>query len=128
RERLARHGSNRLREAPRTSVWRRFLAQFTNPLVLLLVVAAGISALLWLIERDTALPYEATAIFAIVLLNAGIGYVQQARDEEAVAALRGMWAAQARVVRDGRPQSIPAAELVPGDIVNVEEGDTIPAD
>ena len=128
RERLARHGSNRLREAPRTSVWRRFLAQFTNPLVLLLVVAAGISALLWLIERDTALPYEATAIFAIVLLNAGIGYVQQARAEEAVAALREMSAAQARVVRDGRPQSIPAAELVPGDIVNVEEGDTIPAD
>ena len=70
-------------------------------LVILLLVAALISAGLWLFERDGALPYEAMAIFAIVLLNAVMGYVQQARAEQAVAALRQMSAAHASVVRDG---------------------------
>src|SRR5690606_7189830 len=70
----------------------------------------------------------ALAIFAIVLLNAIIGYVQQARAEEAVAALRQMTAARATVVRDGERQDVPAAELVPGDVIPIEEGDTIPAD
>ena len=63
-----------------------------------------------------------------MLLNAIMGYVQEARAEQAVAALRQMSAAQAKVIRDGERQSIPAAELVPGDIILVEEGDTIPAD
>jgi Ca2+-transporting ATPase len=83
---------------------------------------------LWLIERDSALPYEAIAIFAIVVLNAALGYVQQTRAERAVAALRGLSAAQAHVVRDGELRTVPAAELVPGDIILVEEGDRIPAD
>src|SRR5690606_17349393 len=74
------------------------------------------------------LPYEAIAIFAVVLLNAILGYVQQARAERAVAALKQMSAARANVVRDGERRSVPAAELVPGDIILIEEGDTIPAD
>ena len=61
--------------------WRKFLAQFTDVLVILLLVAAAISAALWLYERDSALPYEAIAIFAIVLLNAVMGYIQQSRAE-----------------------------------------------
>ena len=68
------------------------------------------------------------AIFAIVLLNALMGYVQQSRAEQAVAALRQMSAAHANVIRDGARQSIPATELVPGDVILVEEGDTVPAD
>jgi Ca2+-transporting ATPase len=83
---------------------------------------------LWLVERESALPYEAIAIVAVVLLNAALGYLQEARAEEAVAALRQMSAAHAHVVRDGRRQDVPAAEVVPGDIVVVEEGDTVPAD
>ena len=83
---------------------------------------------MWLYERDSALPYEAIAIFAVVLLNAIMGYVQQARAEEAMAALRQMTAAQASVVRDGKRQNIPATEIVPGDIIVIEEGNTIPAD
>ena len=79
-------------------------------------------------EGASGLPYESLAILAIVLLNAVIGYVQQARAEEAVAALRGMTAAQATVLRDGERRSVPAVELVPGDIILIEEGDTIPAD
>ncbi len=97
-------------------------------LVILLLIATAVSASLWLLERDAALPYEAIAIFAIVLLNAVMGYVQQARAEHAVAALREMSAAKANVVRVGARQSIPAAEVVPGDIIVVEEGDTVPAD
>ena len=97
-------------------------------LVILLLAAALVSAGLWMLERDRALPYEALAILAVVLLNALMGYVQQSRAEQAVAALRRMSAAHASVVRDGARQSIPAAEVVPGDVIVVEEGDTIPAD
>ena len=96
--------------------------------MILLLVATAISAALWLYERDSALPYEAIAISGVVLLNAVMGYVQASRAESAVAALRQMSAARARVVRDGEPRAVPAADLVPGDIILVEEGDTIPAD
>ena len=82
-------------------------------LVILLLVAGSISAGLWLYERDSALPYEAIAIFAIVLLNALMGYIQEARAEQAVAALRQMSAAHANVIRDGERQSIPATSSCP---------------
>src|SRR5690606_17423633 len=128
RARLARFGPNRLTDTRRIPAWRRFLDQFTDVLVILLLVAAAISAALWLVERDSALPYEAIAIFAIVLINALMGYVQQARAEHSLAALRRMSAATANVVRGGERRTIPATELVPGDILLIEEGDTIPAD
>jgi Ca2+-transporting ATPase len=126
--RLARHGPNELSAVKPVPAWRKFLAQFHDVLVLLLLVATAISAALWLIERDSALPYEAMAIFAIVLLNAVMGYIQAARAETAVAALRRMAAAQATVLRAGERRSVPAAEIVPGDILLLEEGDTVPAD
>lgn len=126
--RLRQYGQNELAEQPRLPVWRGFLRQFNDILVLLLLVAAAISGGLWLWEQETALPYEALTIFAIVLLNALMGYWQQFRAERAVAALRQISAARARVVRDGAVQMIAAARLVPGDIVEVEEGDIAPAD
>src|SRR4029079_4748172 len=79
-------------------------------------------------ERDSPLPYEAIAILVVVLLNATMGYFQEARAEAAVDALRAMSAAQALVIRDGERQVVAAAGIVPGDIVVVAEGDTIPAD
>ena len=79
--------------------WRKFLGQFRDVLVVPLLIATAISAGLWLVERDSALPYEAIAIFAVVLLNAVMGYVQQSRAEQAVAALRQMSAAYATVNR-----------------------------
>jgi hypothetical protein len=100
-ERLSRFGKNELPAAKPVPAWRHFLAQFTDPLVLLLLVATAISAGLWLFERETSLPYEALAILSVVLLNAVMGYVQESRAEQAVAALRQMSAAQAHVIRDG---------------------------
>ena len=126
--RLARHGPNELSAEKPVPAWRKFLAQFHDVLVLLLLVATAISAALWLIERDSALPYEALAILAVVLLNAVMGYVQASRAESAVAALLRMAAAHATVLRDGERRSVPAAEIVPGDILLLEEGDTVPAD
>jgi len=126
--RLSRYGRNELAAEKATPAWRRFLEQFQDVLVILLLVATAISASLWLIERETALPYEAIAILAVLLLNAIMGYVQQSHAQQAVAALQRMSAAKASVVRDGAQQSIPAAELVPGDVILVEEGNTVPAD
>jgi Ca2+-transporting ATPase len=126
--RLERWGRNELEAEQPVPVWRRFLAQFQDVLVILLLVATAISAGLWAYERDTALPYEALAILAVVLLNAAMGYVQEARAEAAVAALRSMSAAEATVIRGGARRRVPAAELVPGDVILIEEGDTIPAD
>ena len=128
RARLERHGKNELTTERPVPAWRKFLAQFQDVLVLLLLVATVISLGLWLYERESALPYEAIAIFTVVLLNAILGYIQESRAESAIAALRQMSAAHAHVIRDATRQSIPATEVVPGDIILIEEGDTIAAD
>jgi len=128
RARLEKYGRNELTAEKPVPAWKKFLAQFQDVLVILLLVATLISAALWLYERESALPYEAIAIFAVVLLNAIIGFIQESRAEEAVAALGKMSAAHANVIRDGARQSVTAAEVVPGDIILIEEGDTIPAD
>ncbi|MET0649094.1 MAG: cation-transporting P-type ATPase, partial [Pyrinomonadaceae bacterium] len=116
RARLERYGRNELTAEKPVPAWKKFLAQFQDVLVILLLVATAISAGLWLFERESALPYEAIAIFAVVLLNAVMGYIQESRAEETVAALRQMSAAHAHVVRDGERQSITATEVVPGDL------------
>ena len=128
RARLARDGPNELASEPLVPAWRKFLAQFQDILVILLIVAAAVSAAVWFYERDSSLPYEALAIFAIVLLNATIGFIQEERAEAAVAALRALSAEDASVIRGGERKRVPAAELVVGDTLLVEEGDTIPAD
>ena len=101
RTRLAQSGPNVLAAEKPVAAWRRFLSQFQDVLVILLLIATAISAALWVVERDAALPYEAIAIFAVVLLNATMGYVQESRAEAAVAALRAMSAADASVIRGG---------------------------
>jgi Ca2+-transporting ATPase len=126
--RLRQYGPNELETEKPEPAWRRFLAQFQDVLIILLLVATAISVGLWVYERDTAMPYEGLTIFAIVLLNGILGHVQETRAEQAVAALRAMSANEATVLRDGERQSMPVAELVPGDVVLIEEGDTIPAD
>jgi Ca2+-transporting ATPase len=126
--RRAEVGRNELASTPPVPAWRRFAAQFKDVLVLLLLVATAVSVATWWYEHSESLPYEAIAIFAIVLLNATMGFIQEARAEAAVAALRAMSADMATVIRDGRRDRIAATELVPGDVLLIEEGDTIPAD
>lgn len=128
RARLTRLGPNEV--APERSIpaWRRLLDQFRDILVVLLLVATAVSVVLWTYERDTALPYESMAIFAVVLLNAVMGFVQESRAAAALAALRAMSANDAEVIRDGERRSVPASELVPGDLVIIEQGNTVPAD
>ena len=126
--RLQRDGPNELTAEKPVPRWRKFFGQFRDVLVILLLIAAAISFALWLMERESALPYEAITILAVVLLNALMGFIQESRAESAVAALRKMSADQATVLRDGQHRQIPATELVRGDILLIEEGDTIPAD
>ena len=128
RARLTQYGRNELTADKPVPAWKKFLAQFQDALVILLLVATAISAGLWFYERESALPSEAIAIFAVVLLNAAMGYIQESRAESAVAALRQLAATHAHVIRDGERREVPATQVVPGDIILIEEGNTISAD
>jgi Ca2+-transporting ATPase len=119
--RLAQYGQNQLQEAPRPGFWHMLWEQLNNFVVILLIVASIVSALL----GDYV---EAAAIMAIVILNAVLGIIQEQRAEEALAALKKLAAPDAQVLRDGRRQTIPARDLVPGDVVFLEAGNYIPAD
>jgi len=121
KKRLEHYGPNQLQEAPRPTFLQTLWEQLNNFVVILLIVASVISALL----GDYV---EAAAIMAIVVLNAVLGIVQERRAEEALAALKKLAAPDAQVMRDGRRQSIPAYELVPGDLVFLEAGNFVPAD
>ncbi len=126
--RLHLHGPNEL-PAPRpVPEWVKFLRQFADPLIILLLFATVISLTAWLIEGAHGVPYETLTIVAIVIFNSVLGYLQERHAEEAVEALKAMAAPTARVLRDGEPCQIPAREVVPGDILLIEEGDTLPAD
>ncbi len=128
RTRLERYGRNELPTVAPAPAWLRFLNQFRDPLTILLLIATLVSFSAWLIEGDEPIPFEALTILAIVLLNGVLGFVQEQRAEEAVAALAAMTAPFARVRRDGQTQQLLTAELVPGDLLLLEEGDTLPAD
>ena len=106
--RLQEVGPNELETEAVVSAWQRFVAQFRDALVILLVVAAVISAIVWVMERESFLPYEAIVIVAVVLLNALMGFIQEGRAEQALAALRATAVPWATVIRDGQQQRIPA--------------------
>jgi Ca2+-transporting ATPase len=131
-KRREQFGANELREAPGRSFWRMLLDQFNQFLVIILIVAAIISALIGWTQfnrtGDTTEFIDAIAIMAIVILNAVLGVVQEGRAEEALAALKKMAAPNARVLRDGYTQTVPSRDLVPGDVVILETGNYVPAD
>ncbi len=126
--RLERHGRNELEAAPAVPAWRRMARQLADPLVYLLVAAVVVSVVAWAVEGAGGIPVDAIVIGAIVVLNAILGFVQEARAEEAVAALKRMAAATAGVRRDGRDRQIPATEVVPGDVLLLAAGDAVTAD
>lgn len=119
--RLEQYGPNQLTEAPPITFWQMLWAQFNNFVVIMLVVASVISAFL----GDYI---EAAAIMAIVVLNTALGVIQERRAEQALAALKKLAAPEAHVLRDGSRKTIPATQLVPGDVVFLEAGNFIPAD
>ena len=121
-------GPNELRPQPPVPWWRRVLEQFQDPLVILLLVAIAISVVAWLVEGAQGAPVDAIVIAAIVIANAALGVAQQAKAEDAVAALSVMTAANSTVLRDGLLADIPSAGLVPGDILVLAEGDAVGAD
>jgi Ca2+-transporting ATPase len=121
RQRLEVCGPNEIKEAPRPGLIKLILEQFNNFIVIVLIVASLISAII----GDYV---EALAILAIVLLNAILGVVQEMRAEEELAALRRLAAPEAHVIRDGHRSTLPARELVPGDIILLESGNYVPAD
>ena len=128
RARLERDGPNKLRSAPEVPRWRRLLSQFKDPLVVLLLAAVVVSLAVWLIEGSNGIPFETLAIISILLLNAVLGYVQEERAEQAVAALKRMTTTTVAVVRGESARRVPSDELVRGDVMLLEEGDAISAD
>ena len=119
--RIVQYGLNEIRERPPRPLWRMFLDQFTDFMILVLIGAAIISGII-------GEPPDAIAIVVIVLLNGVIGFVQEYRAERAVAALKLLAASTARVRRGGHVTDLSALQLVPGDVVLLEAGNTMPAD
>jgi len=121
RQRLEDYGPNELVEKKRKPLWMMFLDQFKDFMILVLIAAAVVAGVI-------GEPLDSIAIAVIVLLNAVLGFVQEYRAEKAMAALKKLAAPSASVIRDGRPESIPAERLVPGDVVILEAGNVVPAD
>ena len=120
-ERTERYGLNELAEAPKRPAWLRFLDQFNDLLVFILIGAAVVSAAVGDLK-------DPIVIAIVLLINAVLGYVQESRADDALAALQEMLEVVVRVRRDGGALEVPARELVPGDIVLMEAGDRVPAD
>ena len=121
-QRLESFGPNRLTETPPIPAWKRFVAQFSNLLTIILIVAAVTSLV---VAREIKTP---AVVFVVVFMNAIIGFVQENKAEASLAALRRMLASSARVKRDGAWVNVDTADIIPGDVVLVEAGDRIPAD
>ncbi|SMP62505.1 cation-translocating P-type ATPase [Noviherbaspirillum suwonense] len=126
--RLAEDGPNEIRAAPRAAAWRRLAAHFRDPLIYLLLAAILIATAAWLLEGRVGWPVDAIVIAVIVVLNAVLGFVQEARAENAVAALGRLTAVTSSVIRDGHAMRIPSAQLVLGDLLVLGEGDAVGAD
>ena len=126
-ERLAKYGPNKLKEAQKPSLIQRFLAQLKDPMLIILLIAAGVSALTGMLAGESEWA-EVIIILAVVLLNAILGVFQESKAEAAIEALQTMTAATCKVLRDGKMVVLHSDELVPGDVVLLEAGDAVPAD
>ena len=126
-ERLAQYGPNKLKEAEKPGFWKRFLTQLKDPMLLILLAAAGVSALTGALAGESEWA-ETIIILVVVLLNAVLGVLQESKAEAAIEALQTMTAATCKVLRDGKMAVLHSDELVPGDVVLLEAGDAVPAD
>jgi magnesium-transporting ATPase (P-type) len=126
--RLDADGPNELQREPPVPIWRKVLAQFRDPLIYLLLAAIAIALLAWTAEGASGVPIDALVIGGVIVLNAAIGFVQENRAENAVAALQAVTAARSTVLRDGALLTVQSSELVRGDILVLAEGDAVGAD
>ena len=130
--RLEKNGKNKLIEAKKESLIKRFLKQFAEPMTLILIVAAIISAGVEIYngvtEGEWNFPVDVVIIMAVVIVNAILGVFQESKAEKALEALKEMSKSQSKVLRDGKQITIPSEDLVVGDIIVLEAGDAIPAD
>lgn len=124
--RLAQYGENRLQEGRKTTMLERFVEELKDPMLIMLMAAAAVSAITNIISHEPLT--EVFIIIAVVLLNAVLGVFQESKAEEAIEALQKMTAAECKVLRSGSMKIIENTKLVPGDIVMLEAGDAVPAD
>lgn len=127
-KRFQEYGANVLKEKKKKTNLQRFLDQFKDVMILILIAAAIVSFVIAWIEDDAKAFFEPCLILLIVILNAIMGVLQESKAERALDALKGLSAPHARVLRDGQEQIVDAASLVPGDIIRLEAGDFVPAD
>ncbi len=127
-KRLEENGKNKLAEAKKDSLLKRFFAQMKDPMIIILIVAAAISAATEMIEHGLTVPTDAIIILVVVLINAVLGVMQESKAEKAVEALQKMSAATTKTLRDGKIETIKSEDLVVGDVVLLDAGDAIPAD
>ena len=127
-ERQQQYGANKLNEKKKKTFLQRFLAQFKDAMILILIAAAIISFVVACVEGEPKEFFEPVLILLIVFINAFMGVMQESKAEKALDALKNMSAPLAKVLRDGKEDVIDASLLVPGDIIKLEAGDFIPAD
>ena len=125
-ERRAKYGLNKLKEGEKKSLIRRFLEQIADPMIIILIVAAVVSGITAVYEGESFA--DVIIIMAVVIINAVLGVFQESKAEKAIEALQEIAAATSKVLRDGKQVTLRSEELVPGDIVILEAGDSVPAD
>ncbi len=128
KQKLGQIGPNKLKEKKKKSTLARFLDQFKDVMIIILLLAAAVSFTMICIEGNWGELFEPALIVLIVILNAVMGVYQEGKAEKALDALKNMSAPHARVIRDGEEKIVDASELVPGDIIRLEAGDFVPAD
>ena len=127
KSRLEKYGPNKLKEAEKPTLLQRFIEQLKDPMLIILMIAAGVSAVTGMLAGESEWA-EVIIILAVVLLNAVLGVIQESKAEAAIEALQTMTAATCKVLRDGKMTVLHSDELVPGDVVLLEAGDAVPAD
>ena len=125
-KRLSENGANKLEEPPKVPIWKKFLMQFADPMIIVLLVAAAISFVTALIENESLA--DVFIILFVVILNAVLGVIQENKAEKAIDALKEMTKAKCKVLRDGNLRILTSEELVVGDVILLEAGDAVPAD
>jgi Ca2+-transporting ATPase len=127
-QRLREYGPNALPAPERTGFFRRVIRQFQSALIYLLLLALGLDLAAWWREGAQGMPVEALAIFVVLLLNAGLGVLQEYRSERALDELALLGSPRVWAERDGALEHVPTSEVVPGDLLRLEAGDRVPAD